>query len=192
MRDLRRTLKSSASAIALVFLFLCLPCLANADFSGLVVGVLDGDTIDVLHDQHAERIRLNGIDYPEQGQAYGKKAKQAASALVFGREVTVYTHGLDKYGRNIADVLLSDGTNINHQLVKDGWCWWYRKYAPKNRILEDLERGARASGQGLWADPSPIPPWVYRRARRGKSFDLSDPVPFENNIEGAAATPRHQ
>jgi len=49
----------------------------RADFSGPVVSILDGDTIDVLHNNRAERIRLNGIDCPEKGQAYGKKAKQA-------------------------------------------------------------------------------------------------------------------
>jgi len=32
-----------------------------ADFSGPVVSVLDGDTIEVLHNQHPERIRLNGM-----------------------------------------------------------------------------------------------------------------------------------
>jgi hypothetical protein len=36
-------------------------------------------------------------------------------------------------------VLLPDGTNINHTLVKDGWCCWYRKYAPGNTELERLE-----------------------------------------------------
>ena len=35
-------------------------------------------------------------------------------------------------GRTIAEVLLPDGTTVNHALVKDGWCWWYRKYAPKD------------------------------------------------------------
>jgi micrococcal nuclease len=51
-----------------------------------VVSVLDGDTLEVLHNQRPERIRLNGIDCPEKGQAYGKRAKQAASELVFGKE----------------------------------------------------------------------------------------------------------
>ena len=46
--------------------------------------------------------------------------KHAASTLVFGKEVTLHTYGLDKYGRTIADVLLPDGTNVNHTLVKDG------------------------------------------------------------------------
>jgi len=51
---------------------------AFGDFSGPVVSVLDGDTIEVLHNHRAERIRLDGIDCPEKGQAYAKKAKQAA------------------------------------------------------------------------------------------------------------------
>ena len=46
----------------------------HADFTGKVVGVIDGDTIDALHDGVAERIRLNGIDCPEMRQAFGRKA----------------------------------------------------------------------------------------------------------------------
>jgi micrococcal nuclease len=144
-----------------------IPCLVfAADFSGSVVAVLDGDTIEVLHNARAERIRLNGIDCPEKGQAYGKRAKQAASELVFRKEVTLRTFGKDKYGRTIADVLLPDQTNVNHTLVKDGWCWWYQKYAPGNVILEELERRARGSALGLWADPHPVPPWEWRKRNR--------------------------
>ncbi len=85
--------------------------------TGNVTGVLDGDTIEVLHNSRPDRIRLSGIDCPEKGQAYGKKAKQASSALVFGKNVTLEIHGKDKYGRTLADVLLTDGTNVNHELV---------------------------------------------------------------------------
>jgi endonuclease YncB( thermonuclease family) len=35
-----------------------------ADFSDSVISVLDGDTLEVLHNNHAERIRLNGINCP--------------------------------------------------------------------------------------------------------------------------------
>ena len=79
-----------------------------------------GDTIEVLHHTHPERIRLSGIDCPEKGQAFGNRAKQAASALVFGKDVILQTHGQDKYGRTLGDVFLADGTNVNHTLVKDG------------------------------------------------------------------------
>jgi len=64
----------------------------------------------------------SGINCPEKCQAYGQKAKQAASALVFDKEVTVQTHGKDKYKRTIGDVILSDGINLNQELVKQGWC----------------------------------------------------------------------
>jgi endonuclease YncB( thermonuclease family) len=39
------------------------------DFTGPVVSVLDGDTLEVLHNNHPERIGLSGIDCPEKGQA---------------------------------------------------------------------------------------------------------------------------
>jgi len=127
-----------------------------ADFTGQVVSVLDGDTLEVLHHQHPERIRLNGIDCPEKGHAYGKRAKQAASELVYGKEVTLETFGKDKYRRTIADVILPHGTNVNHALVKQGWCWWYRKYAPGDTVLERLEKEAREAKKGLWADLQPV------------------------------------
>ena len=128
-----------------------------------LVSILDGDTIEVLNGHHTERIRLSGIDCPEKGQAFGKRAKQAASELVHGKEVTLQTHGKDKYGRTIADVLLLDGTNVNHTLVEDGLCWWCRKYAPGDMVLEQLEAEARQAKRGLWVDPNPVPPWEWRK-----------------------------
>lgn len=63
-------------------------------------------------------------------KAFGQRAKHAASDLAFGKEVSVQTYGHDKYKHTLADVLFADGTHVNHTLVKDGWCWWCRKYAP--------------------------------------------------------------
>jgi micrococcal nuclease len=92
------------------------------------------------------------------------------------------------YGCILADVLLPDGTNVNHALVEDGWCWWYRKYAPGDTVLEGLENKAREAKKGLWVDPAPLPPWVYRKAKRGQSFDLSDLVPLDAETEGSASS----
>jgi micrococcal nuclease len=44
--------------------------------------------------------------------------QQAASDPAFGKDVTLQTHGLGKYGRTIADVRLPDGTNAKHMLLK--------------------------------------------------------------------------
>jgi endonuclease YncB( thermonuclease family) len=100
-------------------------------------------TTEVLHNNKAERIRLSEIDCPEKGQAFGNNAKHAASKLVFGKDVTLQTNGLDKYGRTLADVLLPDGTNVNHTLVKQGWYWWVPEVCA--RVLERLEKEARES-----------------------------------------------
>ena len=77
-------------------------------------------------------------------------------------------HGYDKYRRTLADVLLRDGTNVNHTLVKQGWCWWYRKYAPGDTELEKLEKEARDAKIGLWVDPHPVPPWEWRKLGRAR------------------------
>jgi endonuclease YncB( thermonuclease family) len=62
-------------------------------------------------------------------------------------------------------VLLPDGTNLNHVLVKDGW-WWYRKYAPRDMALEGLENEAREARNGLWTEQNPVPPWEWRKRKR--------------------------
>ena len=151
---------------SLSLLLFSLPFSVASGFSGEVVGVLDGDTIEVMNNGKAERVRLYGIDCPEKGQPYGHRAKQATSALIFLVDVTLQIHGKDKYGRILADVLLADESNVNHTLVQEGWCWWYRKYAPDYAILQALEAEARAAKKGLWRDANPVPPWAWRKRGR--------------------------
>jgi endonuclease YncB( thermonuclease family) len=131
------------------------------DFSRRVVGVSVEDTINVMHDGRAEKIRLYGIDAPEKGQAFGNRAKQFVAAPAFGKEVEVEVKDRDRYGRTVADVILPDGRNLNHEIVKAGFAWWYRKYAPKDTELERLESKARQAKRGLWVDPHPVPPWEF-------------------------------
>jgi len=76
--------------------------------------------------------------------------------------------GHDKYTRSHGDVILPDGMSLNQELVKQGWCWWYRKYAPGDTVLEGLEREARAAQKGLWADPLSEPPWEWRKLQRAR------------------------
>ena len=60
---------------------------------------------------------------------------------------------MDKYWRTIGDVQLPDGTNINQQLMKEGWCWWYQKHTPKDLAVQQAEREAKEAKRGLWTDP---------------------------------------
>src|SRR5688572_27079676 len=85
-----------------------------ADFTGEVIRVLDGDTIEVLHEKKPERIRLYGIDCPEKGQAFGQKAKQVTSSLLFGKQVRIESHGRDKHRRTLGTVFDGD-LNVNQE-----------------------------------------------------------------------------
>jgi endonuclease YncB( thermonuclease family) len=60
----------------------------QAPVRGRIVAVTDGDTIKVLTaSQQQIRVRIAFIDAPEKGQAFGQRAKQAMSELVFGKDV---------------------------------------------------------------------------------------------------------
>ena len=93
-----------------------LPATAAA-WSGKVVGVIDGDSITVLHNGKGEQIRLWGIDCPEKGQDFGARAKEFTSALVFGKVVEVEPVTTDRYGRTVAFVRVGD-TLVNEELIR--------------------------------------------------------------------------
>ena len=141
------------------------PLLAQ-DFTGRVVGISDGDTIRVLHEGRAERVRLWGIDAPESGQPWGTRARQFTGDLAFGKTVTVRVRDIDRYKRTVAEIILPDGRNLNQELVRAGMAWWYRQFAKRDTVLPELEQEARAARRGLWADPAPVPPWEWRKAQR--------------------------
>jgi micrococcal nuclease len=149
----------------IIFLSLAWAAAAFADFSGKVVAIKDGDTLEVMKEGVAVRIRLYGIDCPEKGQAFGQKAKQFASDLAFGKTVKVIEKNKDRYGRTVGEVILEDGRSLNHELVRAGLAWWYRQYAKNDIELETLEREAREAKAGLWVDTDPVPPWNWRKGK---------------------------
>jgi endonuclease YncB( thermonuclease family) len=154
-------------SIVILAILLLSPIANAANFTGVVVKVLDGDTADVLHDNKPERIRFNGIDAPETGMPHGQKAKQFVLDMAAQKVVTVEVFGTDKYGRTIGDIILPDGKNLNREIVKAGYAWWYRKYST-DASLGDLEAEARNAKKGLWQDKEPMPPWEWRAAQRNE------------------------
>ena len=87
-------------AYVLGVLWILVPLLAFADqFTGKVMGILDGDTIRVLRGGKAVKVRLHGVDTPEKAQAFGTQARQFTGDLVFQQTVTVAIRSTDRYGR---------------------------------------------------------------------------------------------
>jgi hypothetical protein len=136
--------------------------------------VTDGDTITVLVERRAIKVRLAEIDAPEKGQPYGFPAKQALSGIVFGKVAIVPEQTRDRYGRTVGRVYV-DGHDVNAEMVRGGHAWVYRKYAA-DRSLYALEAEAKAAQRGLWALPEAkrVPPWEWRHG--GKQLAQAAPV----------------
>ena len=152
-----------------LFLFnslLPIPANAAETFAGRVVGVIDGDTIRITRNLKSVKVRLYGVDCPEINQDGGKEARSLVRRLAFGRVVHIESKGKDRYKRIIGRVYLLSGNTLSRELVKAGRCWWYRKYAPDDQYLKELEAEARAEKRGLWADLSSVSPWEWRKQRR--------------------------
>ncbi len=137
---------------------------------GRVVGVSDGDSVTVIDANKTQyKIRLAGIDAPEKAQAYGQKSKQYLSDLVFGKQVDVEWSKRDRYGRTVGKIMLG-GVDINLEQIKSGMAWHYKQYQREQSEEDRLayakfETIARDKKIGLWRDPSPIEPSVFRRKK---------------------------
>jgi len=129
---------------------------------GRVVDVHDGDSLRLNYEGVSLRIRLYGVDCPELLQLGGAEARALTQQLAYGRVLVVESKGQDRYGRVIGRVFLVSGNTLSRELVKAGRCWWYYKYAPDDQTLAELEAEAKENKRGLWANPSPTPPWEWR------------------------------
>jgi len=154
----------------LVYLYLLLAAAQVTRFEGRVVEVVDGDTVGVMHDGRAERIRLHGIDAPEKRQAYGRRAQDFLGEMIFKQTVRVVVRSKDRYGRQVADLYLGK-KHVNHEMVRAGMAWWFRRYAQGDQTLRLLEESAREAGLGLWADPEATAPWNFRRPAKKPDID---------------------
>lgn len=155
----------------LFFTFVIIPIIsalpASADFTGLVLEVYDGDTLRVRTGGRYETVRLFGIDCPElkkkegeRTQPYGRKALEYARRLSLHKKVTIIEK--DKsHGRIVGIVSLPGGKILNEQLLSAGLAWWYHLYC-RDPEYAKLEARARIERKGLWKDPNPVPPWVFR------------------------------
>jgi endonuclease YncB( thermonuclease family) len=135
-----------------------------APFTGMVVGITDGDTITVLTNGRHVKVRLADIDAPERAQPYGSRARQHLSALCFQRDVAVDDHGRDRSGYIIGRVTCA-GKDANAEQVRSGMAWVLDK-SVTDRSLYRLQDTARGHRRGLWTDQKPIPPWEWRKEGR--------------------------
>ena len=134
----------------------------HSDTPARVVSVHDGDTLTVLIERRQVKVRLADIDAPELGQPFGANSKRSLSDLCFGKAAMLDVRGKDRYKRTIAQVTCA-GTDANAEQVRRGLAWTYTRYAKVGSPLHAIQWAARQDHRGLWADPTPVPPWDWRR-----------------------------
>lgn len=132
--------------------------------NAVVIGVVDGDTIDVDIGGTSERVRLIGIDTPE-------TKKPDTPVECFGPEATAFTTALlppgvpvrlerDVEGRDAYDRLLAyvfratDGLFVNLALVEGGFAvpFPFEPNTAHAAEFADAARSADSASLGLWAE----------------------------------------
>lgn len=136
----------------------------------LVTKVIDGDTVDVMHNGEVEKIRLVGIDTPElysdnntkkwyglpndHLKEWGFKAKDYTIDRLYMKEVNISYDLIqgkkDDYGRTLAYIIIDD-KNFNLELVENGYARVYtEKKSDLYLKLIEAETKARITKTGLW------------------------------------------
>lgn len=136
-----------------------------AEGEAYVTKVVDGDTIKVLLPSgETETVRLIGINTPETKdprrpvECFGKEASAKAQELMEEKIITLEEDksqgDRDRYGRLLRYVFNQDSSNINQQLIKEGYAYEYT-YNNPYRYQEDFqeaERQAQEGEKGLWGE----------------------------------------
>ena len=165
--SLRRALAVALAGLAAVALVAAGPAapLPRGALSGVVVRLVDGDTIHVRVDGHVEKVRYIGINTPEihhprRGEEPGgRQALEVNRRLVEGQPVRLEldVQPRDRYGRLLAYVWLrprpGSEVMVNAELVRLGYAQ-VMTVPPNVRhadLFRALQRQAREERRGLWS-----------------------------------------
>lgn len=155
--------------LLLLLLLLAVAPVRAETLTGVVIVVIDGDTLLFKPDHYSPasraflKVRLADIDAPERNQPHGEAATQALRALALKRRGSLLIVAVDVYGRKLGRLDV-DGVNVNAELVRRGDAWASTRSA--RNPLHALQAAARAAHRGLWRDPDPMPPAAWRHADR--------------------------
>jgi micrococcal nuclease len=168
---------SSTPAPTLPAVAACIPSDTPRE-TALVVGVVDGDTIDVRISDQVYRVRYIGIDTPERDQAYFDEAAAFNQALVYNQTVTLVRDQseTDRFDRLLRYVIAGE-TFVNTKLVEQGFAV-ASAYPPDTACagaFEAAQHQAQSAELGLWMPVEVFIPLPTERAGSPANCDPSYP-----------------
>lgn len=132
-----------------------------------IIAVTDGDTLKAQCDSQELTpiiIRLDQIDAPERGQAFGRVATKRLAWLCLNQPAVITVIGKDRYNRTLARVQCK-GRDAGQDMLKAGMAWVYPTHQT-NAQLTEMQAQAQGSRRGLWRDGNPKAPWEYRKSQK--------------------------
>jgi len=125
--------------------------------TGNVVRVIDGDTVELR--DHG-RVRLLGIDTPEENELYYDSASIFLANLVKNKAVGVKpgTRARDHYGRLLAYLYIDDTILVNEKIIAGGYGYVYLfdndiSRSPEVSRLLAAQNNAIDANRGIWKLP---------------------------------------
>ena len=163
---------------AFVIIFILSICSLRADFTAKVLRVVDGDTVHVVNKAGKKfKVRLTGIDAPEENQPYGLASTYKLTEILVNKWVLLKSkpdngnlYSIDRYNRVLAKVIL-DGRDINLAQVSSGYAWHFKRYQKQQSLIDrelysQAELYAKKNELGLWSEKKPIAPWKWRKIKK--------------------------
>jgi micrococcal nuclease len=155
----------------------------NSDGIFEVSQIIDGDTIRL---SNGEKVRLIGINAPEQGQPFYNEATEKLRELIGDEPVTLEkdVDDEDQYGRLLRYIYVNE-TFVNVEMVRQGFAISY-PFSPNTKYtdkFEEAQEDARISQIGIWSPSefSGIVIHMHADAEGDDNENLNDEyVIFEN------------
>ena len=132
----------------------------SKDIAYRVLSCNDGDTCRLKASNNEEiKVRLVGIDAPEfkgnkkLNQPLSLESKEFLNSLVQGKDVFLQSYGLDRYNRNLAEIIVGE-VNANLEMVKQGFAEVYKGRPPRGMNVQKYtiaEKEAKDLKRGVWA-----------------------------------------
>jgi len=153
----------------------------------MVLKVIDGDTFSIVD---GPKVRLIGINAPEEGACYFASSTEYLKSLIENKKVKLEKDisGTDEYGRLLRYAILPnpDATEnnilINETMIREGYAVRQQE-SPDNRyrdLFATAEAEAKKEGKGIWSACKTVTTTPVNEERE---IDLGPPFP-ECNVKG--------